>query len=427
MRIVQLRHSGVCGTLWPLLWRGSLPSMKNLALYRYVAALALVLCGGAARGTPLPSLGEWMQSLVSDGRVVGCAAQVTQGGETIFLEAYGDRSPESDEDLSTDQIVRIYSMSKAITSTAIMQLVEQGKLGIDDPVSLYIPEFSSIQVGLGKDAHPPRRGVTIRDLLTHTSGLAYDFTALPQYKEHYRSLFVGAGTLEVAASRMGGVPLVQEPGEGFVYGISTDMLGRVIEVVSEQPFAHYLQEHLFGPLKMTHTGFTPPADLKPMHIVSGVAGELEVDAGHYQAQAAYVLKPRFHSGGGGLWSTMGDYTRFLQAMERRGELDGVRILNPKTVAFMTQNQLSPAYGSPQRFGLGFGLEPAIQTSRGPRGEGRWTWGGTACTYFFIDPQQDLTAIFVTQKFPFDFALGGQFPAAVLESVAVRDVNDAASE
>ena len=119
-----------------------------------------------------------------------------------------------------------------------------------------------------------------------------------------------------------------------------------------------------------------------------------------------------------MWSTLHDYTRFMQAMERYGELDGVRILKPKTVAFMTQNQLSPAFKSDQRFGLGFGLAAPVQTSRGPRGGGRWTWGGAASTYFFIDPKQDLTAIFVTQKFPFDFALGEEFHREVLESIAV---------
>jgi len=392
--------------------------MKRLHLTVSTLALFLALFLAIPAMAELPGLATWMQSLIDDGKAVGCSAQVTQGGKTIFLEAYGDRSPESEDDLSIDQVVRIYSMSKAITSAATMQLVEQGKLGIDDPASLYIPAMAQMNVGVGEDTHVARRQITIRDLLTHTSGLAYDFTAPDEFKPAYESVFKGAGTLEVAATRMGDLPLVQEPGEGFLYGVSTDVLGRVIEVVSGQSFEDYLREHIFEPLRMTDTGFTPSADSPPMHIVTGAPGALEIDAEHYRSQDDRALKPRFHSGGGGLWSTLHDYTRFMQAMEQYGELDGSRILKPETVAFMTQNHLSPAYDSPQRFGLGFGLAAAKTTSRGPRGEGRWVWGGAASTFFFIDPDQDLTAVFVTQKFPFDFAMGESFTENVLESVAV---------
>jgi len=383
--------------------------------------LTIALWAQWATGASLPGLADWMQSLVDDGQVVGCAAQVTRGGETIFLEACGDRTPGSDEDLETDQIVRIYSMSKAITSAAVMQLVEQGKVGLDDPVSQYIPVMDELKVGLGDEARRPSRPITIRDLLTHTSGLAYDFSAPERYKDSYKSPFRRASTLHEAAQAMSSVPLLHDPGERFTYGISTDVLGRVVEVASGEPFPEYLRAHIFEPLEMTNTFFTPPKDLTPMHIVTGMQGALEIDRDHYDAEAVRALKPRFPSGGGGLWSTMDDYTRFMQAMERHGELDGARILNPKTVVFMTQNHLSPAFPSPQRFGLGFGLKPAVSTTHGPRGEGRWTWGGAASTYFFIDPSQDLTAIFITQKFPFDFALGEAFHQQVLEAVAVDEV------
>ena len=397
--------------------------MKRIHLSVFLFVLFIALPATAA----LTSLVDWMQSLVDEGKVVGCAAQVTQGGETIFLEAFGDRSPRSEEDLSIDQIVRIYSMSKAITSTAIMQLVEQGKLGIDDPVSMYIPEFAEMTVGLGEEARPARRQITIRDLLTHTSGLAYDFSAPEAYKVAYVEVFDKMPTLESAGVAMGALPLISDVGERFVYGVSTDVLGRVVEVVSGVSFEEYLRGHIFAPLKMTHTGFTPPADLKPMHIVTGEPGALDIDAAHYAIENSRALKPHFQSGGGGLWSTLGDYTRFMQAIENFGELDGVRILKPKTVAFMTQNQLSPAYPSPQRFGLGFGLQAPVITSVGPRGGGRWTWGGAASTYFFIDPNQDLTAIFVTQKFPFDGPLGEAFHQVVLESVAIEVPSQAGSQ
>jgi CubicO group peptidase (beta-lactamase class C family) len=314
-------------------------------------------------------------------------------------------------------VVRIYSMSKPITSAAVMQLVEQGALDLDDPVSMYIPEFAAMTVGVGEDAYPARRPITIRDLLTHTSGLTYGFSAPEHLKAAYQAVFKPGTTLAEAAAGMGSLPLLQDVGTGFVYGVNTDVLGRVVEVVSKQPLDAYLEEHVFERLGMTDTSFAPPADLDLMHIVREEAGTLEIDEAHYTSQEDAALTPPFPSGGGGLWSTLHDYTRFMRAMEQYGTLDGVRILRPETVAFMTQNQLSPAYGTPQRFGLGFGLQAPVQTSQGPRGGGRWTWGGAASTYFFIDPAQDLTAIFITQKFPFDFALSAEFHQVVLEAAA----------
>ena len=155
-----------------------------------------------------------------------------------------------------------------------------------------------------------------------------------------------------------------------------------------------------------------------MPIVRSVDGALEIDTDHYSSETN-IFKPRFHSGGGGLWSTIGDYTRFCQAMERHGQLDGTRILKPETVVFMTQNQLAPGVqtGDGQRFGLGFGLGKPVLTSMGPQGAGRWTWGGAASTYFFIDPSQDLTAVFATQLFPFNGELNDEFHHVVLESCA----------
>ncbi len=389
--------------------------MTTLLRRMIVPALAICLVQAIAVAQ-LDHLRAFMQQQVDDGNVVGCAAQVTKGGETVFFEAFGNHEPGSDAPMRTDTILRIYSMTKAITSTAIMQLVEQGKLGIDDPVSQYIPEFGHMTVGVGENARPASRQITIRDLLTHTSGLAYDFSAPPSFKAAYANTFVDTTNLEQAAIAMAELPLVHDPGESFTYGLNTDVLGRVVEVVAGQTFGDYLGEHIFSPLGMTSTSFEPPADYPIMPIVTGMPGALEVDKAHYAKGRTEALKPGFESGGGGLWSTLHDYTRFMTAMERHGELDGVRILKPKTVAFMTQQHLSPAYESPQRFGLGFGLNAPVMTEYGPRGGGRWTWGGAASTFFFIDPKTDVTAVFVTQKFPFDAMLGAAFEKAVLTSV-----------
>ncbi len=389
-----------------------------------VSSLVLgLLLASAASAAQLKPLMDWMDSLVESGKVVGCMVQITRDGETIFIEAVGDRTPGSEEDLETDQVMRIYSMSKAITSTAIMQLVEQGILGIDDPVSKYIPEFKETKVSVDGQLVAPSRPITIRDLLTHTSGLAYDFSAPPELVPHYKDKMADVTSLEDAAVIMSGMPLAAHPGQAFIYGLNTDVLGRVVEVVSGTEFEVYLQENIFTPLGMDDTGFTPESDIELMHIVTPVEGSLVVDANHYEG-GTKILKPAFQSGGGGLWSTIGDYTRFCQAIEQLGELDGTRVLEARTVTFMTQNQLGPGTkkGPNQRFGLGFGIQPAVDTPMGPLGEGRWTWGGAACTYFFIDPDQDLTAVFATQQFPFNMELNNQFHQVVLESVALEETS-----
>ncbi|MCH2134656.1 MAG: beta-lactamase family protein [Phycisphaerales bacterium] len=380
-----------------------------------------LLLATAATAAPLKPLADWMKGLVESGQVVGCMAQITQDGETIFLEAYGKRTPKSDDALGTDQVIRIYSMTKAITSAAVMQLVEQGKIGLDDPVSMYIPEFKDVQVLVDGELEPARREVTIRDLLTHTSGFTYGFLATPAIAPYYRGKLVGTKNLEEAATRIAGMPLLTEPGSAFVYGLSTDVLGRVVEVGSGMSFGEYLKENIFTPLEMDHTAFVPPADLEPMHIVTPADGQLVIDEAHYSRENN-IFKPDFESGGGGLWSTIGDYSRFCMAMVNLGELDRQRILKASTVVFMTQNHLGPgvAAGPGQRFGLGFGIEDAVETSQGPRGAGRWTWGGAACTYFFIDPRQKLTAVFATQQFPFNMQMAGDFNRIVLESVAQED-------
>ena len=383
--------------------------------------LITLLLSTLASATTLKPVMDWMDSLVESGKVVGCMAQVTQNGETIFLEAIGKRTPESDDVLETEQVMRIYSMSKAITSAAVMQLIERENLGIDDPVSMYIPDFSDVQVSIDGEMQAPRRPITVRDLLTHTSGLAYDFSAPRELVPHYKNKMADVEELEEAALIMSRMPLTNHPGSRFIYGLNTDVLGRIVEVVSGTDFESHLQENIFTPLKMNDTGFTPDETIELMHIVTERDGTLVVDDNHYEG-GSHILKPDFQSGGGGLWSTIGDYSRFCMAIERRGELDGERILRPETVVFMTQNHLTPGTeGNPgQRFGLGFGIERPVMTSAGPRGGGRWTWGGAACTYFFIDPRQRLTAVFATQQFPFNGEMGQQFHKVVLEAVAQND-------
>ena len=395
-------------------------SNTKLFIFSLIFVLSTVVNQTSA---DLKYLQDWMISLVDNKIVLGCMAQITKDGETIFLEAVGKQSPLSDEDVTTSQVIRIYSMSKAITSTAIMQLVEKGKLGLDDPVSMYIPEFTDSKVLEDGELRPVQKEITIRELLTHTSGIAYDFSASPELKPYYDKAFVGVSSLKEAAKIIAKLPLAGDPGSLYLYGLSTDVLGRIIEVVSKQSFEDYLIANIFIPLSMNNTSFTPNNDVIQMPIVNRTENGLQIDEKHY-ANEKDVLNPSFQSGGGGLWSTIVDYSNFCMAMEQFGSLNGNRILNPETVAFMTQNHLNPSITvnkkSPIRFGLGFGLQRPVQTSKGLRGGRRWAWGGAASSYFFIDPAQDVTAVFATQLFPFDGKLNDEFHQIVLEALVQEE-------
>ena len=375
----------------------------------------------------LKPLNDWMKNLVKEGKVVGCIAQITENGETIFLKAVGRRSPDSTDKLQTKQVIRIYSMTKAIASVATLQLIEQGEVGIDDLVSKYIPSFKNVKVLENGQLRDAEKEITIRELITHTSGIAYDFSASPELKPYYEDAFVGVDSLEEAANIIATLPLAHDPGKAFTYGLGIDVLGRVIEIASDTSLEEYLKENVFKPLGMTNTSFTPDKSIVQMPIVNRTVNGLSIDTVHYETEKD-VLNATFPSGGGGLWSTIGDYSRFCMAIENFGELDGVRILNPETVGFMTQNHLSPSINRNKplhernRFGLGLGIQPPVMTSKGLKGGARWTWGGAACTYFFIDQSQDITAVFATQLFPFDHGLSGEFHQIVLESVAQKQMD-----
>ena len=364
--------------------------------------------------------------------VVGCAAQVTQGGKTIFLEAFGDLDPEGSRGLQTDDVVCIYSMTKAITSTAAMMLMEEGRLGLDDPVSKYIPEFGEARVaywpeGVERTADTmeliePDRPVIVRDLLLHTSGLGYSFTVEPGLKAAYRGHWEGQETLESAIAGVARMPLARQPGTAFIYGLNSDVLGRVIEVASGQPFEVYLEERLFKPLGMVDTSFMPGPRERSMPLATKRIRDGVLIRGRAGLEGnENPERNRLPLGGQGLFSTLADYTRFCRMILGRGRLDGTRYLTARTVDFKTSNHLGPnVQAGRRRFGMGFGITAPTATSRGPRGGGRLAWSGAACTFFFIDPMQDLTAVYVTLLMPWNGLIGMQFLASVLESMAQRE-------
>jgi CubicO group peptidase (beta-lactamase class C family) len=361
-----------------------------------------------------------MQQGVDEGEIPGAVVLVSRRGKVAYEEAFGVREPQSGAPMGTDAIFRIASMSKPVTSMAIMMLAERGLLALGDPVEQYLPEFAQLQVGklvTGDDGtltlarEPLKRAMTIQDLLRHTSGLAYGFTGNHPIKQAYNQAKVGrhGDTNAELITKLAGLPLLHQPGAAWEYSVSTDVLGRIVEVVSDQPLDAFVAEHIAGPLRLADTGFTAPAAQAHRAAYPQPEGpELQLPA---------IPKPTddlaFKSGGGGMVSTAADYARLCQLWLNGGELDGVRLLSRKTVATMASDHLPPGtpMGPEMNFfgshlpspdvGQGFGLGFAVRTAPGrnplPGSVGDFSWSGIYGTYFWIDPQEELFAVFMMQS------------------------------
>jgi CubicO group peptidase (beta-lactamase class C family) len=321
-----------------------------------------------------------------------------------------------------DTLFRIYSMTKPLTSTAIMTLYEEGRFQLDDPISRFVPAFKNPRVYRGGsrgkfDTVPAEREITFRDLLTHTSGLTYGFMEANPVDALYRSKdgvdFQTAETsLKQAVEKLATFPLIAQPGKAWNYSVSTDVLGYLVEAISGQPFENYLVEKVCKPLGMVDTDFFVPHDKHDRLAANyqrGPDGKLELIDD--PAKSRY-LKPRsVNSGGGGLVSTASDYLRFCRFMLNKGELDGVRLLGRKTVELMTMNHLNgdmadmgmPRFSESSYYGIGFGLgfavmiDPAKAHILGSPGE--YNWGGLASTAFWCDPREELAVVMLTQLTP----------------------------
>ncbi|MEN3974839.1 serine hydrolase domain-containing protein [Emcibacter sp. SYSU 3D8] len=390
----------------------------------------LAPAGGLAGGLPegdsashgfspdrLARIDDAMQRWVDDGKLAGVTIAVARDGKLVYDRSVGMADIARGLPMTGDTLVRIYSMTKAVTVVAALILVEEGKLRLTDPVSSYLPEFAGtgIYVDGGPDTpntRPPKSPPRIFHLMTHTSGLSYpggyDTTAVGTIYDR-KDVFNPRNTLAELSKKTASIPLTDEPGN-FHYGASIDILGRVIEVASGKPLDKFLRERLFAPLKMNDTMFTVPASLRGRFAelyTSGPDGKLAVlrdgaGLGLYETDA------RLLSGGGGLVSTTYDYLRFCQMMLNGGELDGARILVPKTVQLMTTGQVSPdRRGTLKDFspgydmGLGFGVLEDPGASGMPGSAGEFRWGGAASTEFFIDPQEKIVAVLSTQFMPSD--------------------------
>ena len=338
---------------------------------------------------------------VASGRLPGAVAMVARRGQIALFEAVGQQDPATGAPMQTDSIFRIYSMTKPVVSVAVMMLVERGQLLLSDPVSRWLPEFANQQVATANGLEPVRNPATVQDLLRHTAGLTYEFLGTSSVQQQYAQAKIASRERTNAefSQTLAAMPLQFQPGSVWAYSRATDVLGRLVEVVSGQGLGAFLQTEIFGPLGMGDTGFAVPPEHH--HRIAEPFAH-DPDGG----VPMKVLEPRqvpaMEGGGGGLMSTAMDYTRFLLCLRNRGELNGVRLLGPHTVDFMTADHLGgiPADGTLLPPGHGFGLGFAVRTHLGlspvPGSVGLYYWGGIAGTTFFVDPALDMVAMLMVQ-------------------------------
>jgi CubicO group peptidase (beta-lactamase class C family) len=382
-------------------------------------------------GDRLQRLTDTLAAEIGKGTIPGAVLLIVRNGKVAYYEALGALDPEKKTPMRKDAIFRIYSMSKPITSTVAMMLVEQGRLALVDPVAKYLPEFKDVQVGEEKpdktlELVPPRRAMTIQDLMRHTSGLTYGFFGEGAVKKAYLAANLNEGDPSTAefVPRLAKLPLVYHPGTTWDYSQATDVLGRVIEVVTGKPLLAAFREMLLDPLGMSDTSFYATDPAKYARIAEPFANDRTIGAGALINDPREVRK--YESGGGGLLSTVDDYARFLAMLANGGELDGKRYLSPKTVAYMTSDHMGDVIkrgpydlvGPGYKFGLGF----AVRTEAGVSGlagsPGDYTWGGAGGTYFWVDPKEKMFVIYMMQspgkRVPFRIMLRDMVYAAMIE-------------
>jgi CubicO group peptidase (beta-lactamase class C family) len=338
---------------------------------------------------------------VASGRLPGAVAMIARHGQIGLFEAVGQQNPGTGATMKTDSIFRIYSMTKPLVSVAVMMLVERGQLLLSDPVSRWLPEYANQQVATAKGLEPVRQAATVQDLLRHTAGLTYEFLGDSAVQRQYGAVDIASRERTNAefSQTLAALPLQFQPGTVWGYSRATDVLGRLVEVVSGQGLGAFLQTEIFGPLGMVDTGFDVPTEQQ--HRIAEPFAH-DPDGGVPMKVIEPRQVPAMEGGGGGLMSTAMDYTRFLQCLRNRGELDGVRLLGPHTVDYMTADHLGgiPADGTLLPPGHGFGLGFAVRTHLGlapvPGSVGMYYWGGIAGTTFFVDPALDMYAMLLIQ-------------------------------
>ncbi len=367
----------------------------------------------------LNRLHEAMQRPVDEKALAGVVTLLMRHGKLVEQRSYGVKDMASAAPMTNDTIFRIYSMSKPVTGVAMMILYEEGKWHPTDPISKFIPEFADLKVFKQVDANgaivtePPAHPPTMAELLTHTAGFTYGlFGATPVDRVYMAKNCFAAGSLQGMTQCFAGLPLLYQPGSKWVYSVSMDIQGYIIEKLSGKPLAEFMEERIFKPLRMPDTAFFVPQEKRSRFATlysGGPDGKLVVTGEASGAKADFVSQPRAPSGGGGLVSTARDYARFAQMLLNQGELDGARILSPATVGLMTSNHLSPKLLTGEfsigkavmRQGHGWGYDLAVYNDPAAAdeivGKGTFYWEGAAATWFWVDPANDLVFVGMTQR------------------------------
>jgi len=411
--------------------RKSICLLGALCLVLGVSARELPVAAPESVGMSSPKLAKVdriVEELRQQKKLAGATVMVARHGKVVYFKTFGKMDLEADKTMREDAIFRIYSMSKAITTAAALKLYEQGKLGLDDPVSKYVPDFKGIKVWSADGNMAPTHEPTIRDLMRHTAGLTYGIFGDSPVDKLYREANVlnKSEDLKAMCVKLGRLPLQYDPGTKWVYSVAVDVLGRVIEVASGMSFDTFLEKRLFGPLDMKDTGFYVPARKSDrLAAIYRSDGNGTLTNAENQAASPYLTKPKLLSGGGGMVSTTRDYMRFLQMIAQGGELQGVRILKPETVALMTHNQL-PAEVMPismsvgKRPGVGFGLGFSVRVQASDQEASarvaEYGWGGMASTHYWTSPKDDLVVVTMEQTLPFSLLLETAVKGAIYDAI-----------
>lgn len=378
----------------------------------------------------LARLGEVVQRYVDEGRLGGAVTLVARNGKVAHLQSYGTLDPRTGAAMTTDALFRIASQTKAVTSVAVMILFEEGKFLLDDPVSKYIPEFKETTVAVPNPAKkrpgykivPAARPITIRDLLTHTAGISYGYgPAQNLYKAAgMQGWFLADREAPVGEymKKLAKLPFDAQPGEKFIYGYNTDILGYLVEVVSGMSLADFVMKRITDPLGMKDTHFFLPEEKAGrLAAVYGLGKDGKAAPVDDPREQAYVKGPRTcYAGGAGLVATAEDYARFLLMLQSGGQWGGVHILSPKSVELMTVDHVGDLYGS-QGFGLGFWVTEKLGRNGEPGSVGAFGWGGAYHTTYWVDPAEKLVAVFMTQLMPAGGSdAQGKFRAIVYQAI-----------
>jgi len=405
---------------------------KVRIMKRVIVLLALVAIVGHAVAKPLPTakpsrvgmsadrlqrIDDVTQKYVDAGKLAGVVTMVARNGKVVYFDAVGNRGADDETPLKKDDLFRIYSMSKPITAVAAMQLYEQGKFHLSDPVSKFVPELKDLMV-MGEDGEltPSEKTMTMHHLLTHTAGFSYGFQARTDAvdKAYAEAKIWGSRDLTAFAETLAKLPLKFEPGTRWHYSVAVDVTGLVVERISGQPFDEYLAEHVFAPLGMEDTFFAVPEDKRdrflPNHFWNPETKSLVANREVQPAAMSDYFNVSLFSGGGGLVSTASDYMRFAESIRNGGSLQGKRILGAKTINYMRKNHLpgsvdmggsgeNPLAAGEQRglgFGLGFGVVTDAVKSGTLGSDGEYQWGGAAGTLFWIDPVEEVVVVGMIQ-------------------------------